>query len=177
MDCLRALALLYKLLLRYGLTRHPKKGIWGGGPQVLQHLGFAIDSVGFIWRSSEQAGQGEQCGPGVIGAGQKQCPQGTRSRAQVFRWQGSKPQAGRSRDGVQAEVPLRRHSPAEAFDGAVGTPVPVPLFLFPLKVPGVRFPIAIQGPLREQVRATFSSCGVGPPVLERPSEASPPTSL
>jgi hypothetical protein len=31
--------------------------------------------------------------------------------------------------------------PAGAFYGAVGTPVPVPLFLFPLKVPGIRFPM------------------------------------
>jgi Reverse transcriptase (RNA-dependent DNA polymerase) len=45
MDCLRASARLYKLLLRYGLTRHPKKGVRCGGSQVLQHLGFVIDSV------------------------------------------------------------------------------------------------------------------------------------
>jgi hypothetical protein len=51
--------------------------------------------------------------------------------------------SGLPRNGVQAEGPLRRHPPAGTFEVAVGTPVPVPLFLFPLKVPGIRFPIAI----------------------------------
>jgi hypothetical protein len=97
--------------------------------------------AGLIWRSSEQAGQGEQYGPGVIEASKMHCPQGTRIRARVVRWQGSKPQAGRPRNGVQAEGPLRCHPPAGAFYGAVGTPVPVPLFLFPLKVPGICFPM------------------------------------
>jgi hypothetical protein len=45
MDCLRSSACLDKLLLRYGLTRHSKQGILGGVSQVLQHLGFGIDSV------------------------------------------------------------------------------------------------------------------------------------
>jgi hypothetical protein len=45
MDCLRASPRLDKLLLRYGLTRHPKNGVWGDGSQVLQHLGVIEDSV------------------------------------------------------------------------------------------------------------------------------------
>lgn len=43
-DYFRASALLDKLLDRYGLTRHPTKGVWGHGSQVLQHLGFIIDT-------------------------------------------------------------------------------------------------------------------------------------
>jgi Reverse transcriptase (RNA-dependent DNA polymerase) len=45
MDHIRASARLEKLLFRYGLTRHPKKCVLGGASQVLQHLGFVIDSV------------------------------------------------------------------------------------------------------------------------------------
>jgi hypothetical protein len=113
--------------------------LWANSTSEERRLGWCVSSApasricyrlgtGFIWRSSEQAGQREQYGPGIIEAGQMQCLQGTRSRARVFRWQGSKPQAGCPRNGVQAEGPLRRHPPAGAFDGAVGTPVPVPLF-------------------------------------------------
>jgi hypothetical protein len=174
MDCLRASARLDKLLLRYGLTRHPKKGVWSGGSQVLQHLGFVIDSVrGSFGVPASKLGKGEQYDSGVIEAGQMHCPQGIRSRARVVRWQSSKPQADRPENGVQAEGPPRRYPPAGTFDRAVVTPLPIPPFLFPLKVPGIRFPIAIRGLLPEQVRAPFSSCGVGPPVLERPSEAPP----
>jgi Reverse transcriptase (RNA-dependent DNA polymerase) len=112
MDCLRASDRLDKLLLRYGLTRHLKKGVWSGGSQVLQHLGFVIDSVrGSFGVPASKLDKGEQYGSGVIEAGQMHCPQGTRSRARVVRWQSSKPQAGRPRNGVQAEDPLRRHPP------------------------------------------------------------------
>lgn len=44
-DCIRASALIEKLLLRCGPTRHPVKGIWGPRSQVIEHLGFRIDTV------------------------------------------------------------------------------------------------------------------------------------
>lgn len=36
---------LHTLLERYDQTRNPSKGAWGGGAQVLEHLGFVIDTV------------------------------------------------------------------------------------------------------------------------------------
>lgn len=44
-DCLKASQKLDRLLSRYGLTRHPDKGVWGSGSQVIRHLGFIIDTV------------------------------------------------------------------------------------------------------------------------------------
>lgn len=44
-DCLAASRTLDKLLARYSLTRHESKGIWGSGAQVVQHLGFMIDTI------------------------------------------------------------------------------------------------------------------------------------
>jgi hypothetical protein len=44
-DFRRASRRLDALLLRYGLTRHPSKGVWGDGSQCLQHLGFVVDTV------------------------------------------------------------------------------------------------------------------------------------
>jgi hypothetical protein len=44
-DCRRASRCVDALLLRYGLTRHPSKGVWGDGSQCLQHLGFVVDTV------------------------------------------------------------------------------------------------------------------------------------
>jgi hypothetical protein len=32
------------LLARYGLNRHPGKGVWGRGSQVVMHLGFVVDT-------------------------------------------------------------------------------------------------------------------------------------
>lgn len=43
-DCRKASRRLDELLLRYGLMRHPSKGIWGDGSQCLEHLGFVIDT-------------------------------------------------------------------------------------------------------------------------------------
>jgi hypothetical protein len=76
--------------------------LWANSTFEARHLGWCVSSApasriwyrlgaGFIWSSSKQAGQGEQYGPGVIEAGQMQFPLGTRSRARVVRWQGSKP--------------------------------------------------------------------------------------
>lgn len=44
-DCNRASRKIDYLLVRYGLTRHPAKGVWGGGSQIIRHLGFIIDTV------------------------------------------------------------------------------------------------------------------------------------
>jgi hypothetical protein len=44
-DCRRASRRLDALLLRYGLTRHPSKGVRGDGSQCLHHLGFVVDTV------------------------------------------------------------------------------------------------------------------------------------
>ena len=44
-DCIKASRYLDGHLLRYGLTRHSTKGVWGSGSQVVQHLGFVIDTV------------------------------------------------------------------------------------------------------------------------------------
>lgn len=43
--CVRASAKIDQLIVRYGLTRHPQKGFWGQGAQVITHLGFVIDTV------------------------------------------------------------------------------------------------------------------------------------
>jgi Reverse transcriptase (RNA-dependent DNA polymerase) len=43
-DCRKASRRLDELLRRYGLTRHPLKGVWGAGSQCLQYLGFMIDT-------------------------------------------------------------------------------------------------------------------------------------
>jgi Reverse transcriptase (RNA-dependent DNA polymerase) len=44
-DCRRAWRRLDALLLRYGLTRQPSKGVWGDGSQCLQPLVFVVDTV------------------------------------------------------------------------------------------------------------------------------------
>ena len=44
-DCRKASAKLGQLLNRYGLTRHPEKGVWGSGSQTICHLGFMIDTI------------------------------------------------------------------------------------------------------------------------------------
>ena len=44
-DCKKASRYLDAMLQRYGLTRHETKGVWGSGSQVVQHLGFIIDTV------------------------------------------------------------------------------------------------------------------------------------
>lgn len=44
-DFLKASKVLNRLLKRYGITRHPIKGVWDSGSQVITHLGFMIDTV------------------------------------------------------------------------------------------------------------------------------------
>lgn len=44
-DCHEALKYIYKMLLRYGLTRHDSKGVWDYEAQVVQHLKFMIDTA------------------------------------------------------------------------------------------------------------------------------------
>jgi hypothetical protein len=95
--------------------------------------------AGILWRSGEQAGQGEQHHPVFTEAGQMQRPYGTRSGSRVVHWEGPEPQSGLPGDGFQAEGPLRCRPPAESFDGAVDARVPTPLFFLPHKVPGIRF--------------------------------------
>jgi hypothetical protein len=41
-DCVKAGRVLDSLLERYGLTRHPTKGIWGRGSQCVSLLGFVV---------------------------------------------------------------------------------------------------------------------------------------
>jgi hypothetical protein len=43
-DCRRAFRVLDQLLHRYGLTRHPTKGVWGSGATRLEHLEFVVDT-------------------------------------------------------------------------------------------------------------------------------------
>jgi hypothetical protein len=43
-DCAKAARVLDYLLDRYGLTRHPTKGIWGRVSQCVSHLGFVVDT-------------------------------------------------------------------------------------------------------------------------------------
>jgi hypothetical protein len=134
---------------------------------------FYRSGAGILWRSGEQAGQGEQYHPVFTEAGQMQRPYGTRSGSRMVHWEGPEPQYGLPGDGVQVEVTLRCCPPAESFDGAVDAPVPAPLCFLPHKVPGIRFLTAIRGPLRPQLRARRSSRDIGPPVLARPSQAHP----
>jgi hypothetical protein len=44
-DCLRASRLLGIAFDRYGLTRHPTKGVWGKDSMPVEHLGFTVDTV------------------------------------------------------------------------------------------------------------------------------------
>jgi hypothetical protein len=41
----KSVAVFGRASLRYGLTRHPSKGVRGDGPQCLQRLGFVVDTV------------------------------------------------------------------------------------------------------------------------------------
>jgi hypothetical protein len=43
-DCRKVPRIVGDLLLTFGLTRHPLKGVWGDGSQCLEHLGFVTHS-------------------------------------------------------------------------------------------------------------------------------------
>lgn len=45
-DCWKASSRIDGLMERLGLKRHQRKGFWGGGAQIVGHLGFRWDSVG-----------------------------------------------------------------------------------------------------------------------------------
>lgn len=42
--CSKASALLDRFIIRYGITCHPTKGVLGARSQVIQHLGFMINT-------------------------------------------------------------------------------------------------------------------------------------
>ena len=53
-DCLRASALLDRILARLGIARHPTKGVWGEGAREIDHLGFHISTVDMTFTVTEK---------------------------------------------------------------------------------------------------------------------------
>ncbi len=53
-DCIVASAKIGNLLKSLGITRHPSKGCWGDGSQVLTHLGFVFDTIRMMFCVPEE---------------------------------------------------------------------------------------------------------------------------